>query len=1495
MLSTYEIKISFLKLLKRLPTENEINTDFSTLSELQDFLTDSQEYKLLHDIFSSDTVYDLDQNTITISNITGDYDQGIYLCNTYLTIETSTAYNKPKSSYIYDFLLTHKTVNLLDISFFDNIYNITNHTQQIDMNNCCIHDTFNVNDVGVHITKYVLQTYKTCVLQKITLTSPVDKEIAISHNLEQQDSFNTFVIDLNDVHMYFSELCTKDIITTTLYNCESTISHKGYNIVDGIVQNKFSIDLVAEETVELYVLTSCMLRKDINLVTNVKILTDTQRHSMTELIANHVSEWSKKWTTRFTIKSKQSIDTDQIDDIHKFGCVLNHALFTIYNNPMRTDQLFVLPILTMLQPELAKNVISQLHLHYQNYGRDIAEMYGKRGIFYNLLETPSLSHHNRRYLHEIALLSINTWNYFRQTKDTYWLQNIGYSILKHNAEYITSVINNNTISDVHTFDDSKKMNDNAMTNHFCNLALQYTNHALYELNYVPVQKFADTLAVNTFDQNSVVSVTDTNLHIKVEEISGVYHYVFYDSQNNALGYRFGGDSGYRLQLANDANVVINLDTSLEKFPIIFTDSNNSNVEILDGKIEILSNGLKSYQYDNNSVFAIFKENFNNNYGENAFITQSITNIIKPYQDYGFQEEIIPIIEPYIVLNNFFNNNVSLDKLKDNTTYYDKLYENNPFNALLYSGMEGNIAQLETKYERKRASANMFFNITKSINYGEPWCNNDFAVMLVFIVLTSLFKFSFQGERTPERFLSSPYGLKFDTKNVLPNVMANISINSYTINNTLYTDDPFDIILDGIQFIVSLNEIEQKVTITVDLQRIGTNVENLTILYMLQELDDLTEYTSILTHDDATSETNIFVIDYSDYVLKDTFQIDDSTKPIDPLHGRVLNVYIEHSGKNKLIRKVFDRLYDPIVETINPTVHAVIDYESPNFLVLNMHFDSQYQHSYYKFENITVDIQFDPTVIDGSGIQYTKRSDEDTIYIDLEESFCEISIITNGFISANYDIGIIKFPLLLSHNVHSNFPLSAVVSSFKVKPMYFTNRSVYPPALFEVNMPDEFAYPPTILKQFANDGLERLKYSPLTFIMSSGNNNYEQIGHDSGIYNEITLRSLQDATEINTFLSEHNKELVDIFGSSFGSIFVLRNTLPSNSILEYHCIGHNYSNMLMIDDSETLEIDDITPCNHLQNFLTEKHLLILANTRSSTLLYCDDKKVYGIGYNITYNLGNGNNQDVNVITESVEINNLINTENSTVKIMIANDKCTLIYLLNNKLYAVGSNTMFLYLCNKNTVTLSTPTELNVINDFLTFNNFIIESIEGGDVHFKFLLKNLETNTQEWWGVGRNRLNSLGVGNLIDPDFDIKHMTRLHQIEQFIHGTDYDPSYKGLSLTNPNEYLVISNDGIPSYHIAILDKITKNIYILGSVNLAEIYEEWTLWIAKEDIEHISPSYYKANNHGIFIGGNHALEIKDYYSKLQNELQYITINTEYTQAKYTIHTHTHIHIAN
>lgn len=289
-------------------------------------------------------------------------------------------------------------------------------------------------------------------------------------------------------------------------------------------------DLVAFTEYKIHILSTVMTEMDFKtpneevkrVAINVasKVTNETQ---VTLLRQKHVAAWASMWKSNITIDPKIGITPEEELEIKILKRVMRYSFYNLWSsvregiksevNPLSLsaiDQngslyydgdLWVVPLLTLLRPDIAKTMIES---RYRALDRavQLAAGYGYEGSKYpyvdptGLTETPYWDVNGPVHLFNTALVSVSVWNYFRITQDRDWLINKGFTILKNNADFFASKCEYDEsdgkyhLNGVYSYN-QKLGDDNAMTNYLVRLAFKYALEACYETNYVPREKWLE--------------------------------------------------------------------------------------------------------------------------------------------------------------------------------------------------------------------------------------------------------------------------------------------------------------------------------------------------------------------------------------------------------------------------------------------------------------------------------------------------------------------------------------------------------------------------------------------------------------------------------------------------------------------------------------------------------------------------------------------------------------------------------------------------------------------------------------------------------------------------------------------------------------------------------------------------------------------------------------------------------------------------------------------
>lgn len=1441
MLSNNDIRIVYLDFLQREPTDGELNyskLNFESELILEEFIIKTSEYKI-NFLKPSKFSFTYQNDVVSLDKVTNKLEDGKLLGNTKISFITSSKYNEFKKIYIYDNLNQQKNVtNFMNIRFNSSSSNSNmffepfNHSQKLFMNECRFQDSFQfiinpIEFINVKIDKYPLITHKSCVLQKITLNSSNNIGINLIHNLENSLYMNTGILTMKNqqsfkYYEHYSQ--SSNIRLVSLIHSENTslVNIGIFDHIDNSINNIYYVNLVSGLDTVIYILTSITQK---NSELNKHILNNATYLTFEEIIQSHIDFWINTiWNTNLIINEKLSIPLDDLNIMNELNAINKITLFNIICDPFETNidlDLIGLPILILLKPEFAKKTLHIRSSHVDFENKIIIEfnktIFNKNDINYFLIK--------------IALLSIHHWNYFRVTKDRNWLSNTGFSFMEKCSKVLLSYNYNN---------------NNTLYNYLIEQSLYFMNQAIFELDYKNELKLP-VYNLPYFDDLTNFSPSGTIIKIKLEVFNQLLTICLYNDDDTLIGYRFGGTSGYKLSLIDDTiykfkleydnikyhirliivspenglrinNIVNELDYHMKHRYDPFVDLNSSSFN----ELELNSDILIGYEFIITDLYDVFKGNINTDYGENAFLTNTITNIIKPTIDYSF--EILDRIEPYIIFNSYYNStfyrSVSkknfllykksfFDTISDNLTFFSKYKTSNDIlTGILEAGLEIMIGDLKSSYKQKYNSSKLFYNKLisnlKGNTLDKHWFEGEFSGELLFIILTNVFELYPYGEIQRDRMKTNEYQLLYLTKNILPEQWKdvsgyNIGIDNQTINinNRIFYEDPFLNYPNVSEYTLSHNELQNKIIITLDFTKsFPTSIpSNFNFYFYLQDQTDQTDYTLIENSDEllalasSTSVINQDSITIS-YIPITNIITSQSNIPITEIQNRIVHFIYDISG-NIFKRKTFNINDLSDIITINPIIHATINYEeSPFILNLDISYNSLYQFEYTTFSNISFSINYDNIYFNNisyndTSISYINSSN----YTDIDNIFTVDIETTSNIVSSLYNLGTLK--LEINENALLYNYTNDLEKILKSNNILISNKDIFPPTISKRKIPIEFIYPPDVIS-----------------------NNYSQLELDTVIYHPITnLYSYNTgllSSQVNSLLINGNT-LINVLSGLSNAIFIIKT--PTNEI-QYYGVGYNEHNMLMTNNISDY-LDTPVRCLALDNTINGSNITDVFITSKFSIIKTLSGKLYGIGNNEKYNLGDYTNINRDTLVENILLNNLLQLNGAFTNIVL-NEHCVLVQFGDKTLYIIGE---MLPLINT-----QIPLPLTNINSFLLNNGYKIIRIEAGKQHFKFLLEKEITKDLEWWGIGKNIHHNMCINKNIDDNYNILYLQRLHQIEKLIHGNEYDTEYNGYTISKTENYHFITSHGFPSMCTLIFDITTKEMYKMGTFDEINIDNDW-----------------------------------------------------------------------
>ena len=1419
MINTNDVEYVYLKLLGRLPTslEESQSIQLDSIDYLEKTIGSTEEYTNKHNIFTYDYVFE--NNVYTMRDISGDYDRGCVITNGVWKYESSASFNQCK-------YLSYNSINIPSITNIEfkliDQENTLNHTSQsLDMNKCLLKDVISNDNLEITLEKFAFQEEKELFVHQIEMKSEIDCKLLVSHVFEPPLFHNTSteVIDkITNEYRHLSIIEYKLIKLINIYSCTEEFIFQGSTLKDGKLLLNFVFSLHPKQSITFNFITSVNKTID-NVIEYLNIY-----NKENSILNRHIDFWSTYWNSNIDVVSKQNITEFDKKTIERIDFITKKALFDMYCDPYSVDLMFQLPSLIMMQPELAK--------------KSLTGYIEKLDFKYNI--------NDNIYLYDKALLSIHIWNYYRITQDKNWLQLVGFPCMKSIAEFLLKFINLRTGMLENTTGLNDVMNTNIFTKYLVSLSYKLTLQAIYDLNYYTVEKYREItnkLKVNYFEEDVITTVNTTDIRVSLGSNNGLYHFDFYDANNDYIGYQFGGTNGQRLSLLEDTTYTFSVDDSLVNHPFkletrIYNDVNYTTDTIYhtfsnvnDPPYTNDSSVFSSYSLDTDSnLFSIYREKFNHLYGQNAFTTNLTRNVIVPYNNYEINKNI-EYVEPYLLLTPYYNTlfdsnkSVLVDTINDNIKYYSKVSSKNEFNIILEAGLTALVSQYKDAYVQKRTQINQFYNkLIESLSVFDKndtsWGGNNSRFTLLYMMLTCVFELTPYGEINHNRIMSQYYELKYSNRNILPDPFKTIKLtnirslqnNEAMIINTLYIDNPIGNLIEGVSIEPILDETNMIMILNIDLSKVfPSHIPNdLMFHIVLQDDGDFTEYNIENMRQFATSFKTIEPIKIE---LSNPTGILEERYIIEELYNRRANLYMQFDDIESFTKKNIEILNDTKSSLMNPTVYCQIEYSNEQDINLSMVLNTLNNTVVDVFDEVTISIYYNTEFVDPSNILFTEPINSTYIYTienDVVKKQYKIHI-SFGKMCGGLDVSIgeIRFILCIKD-----------INMFKRLRVPFTGTVTTRKSFRDICIKNPTNFPPDIHRNVTvPKGLIPDIY---TFVPD------ENIWYPITTFNTISLNNINNlSSHTLTDIIQENNSVYDIIHHNDFSVLIQNQLILGSLQRKCFAKGTNNNNMLMMTDIQQTKYTNFTECTHLTEILDDNGL-ILRNVycgNGFTIIRSTTDVFYGIGNNESYNLGVSHNNNTDMLTECVLINNLIKSNNKLTHFCI-NDKALVLCFDNNKLYGLGFSPLFDFLIKpmnadtttQYTDTLQTPILLRRINEFIESNQYKVRDIHIGVDHYK-LRVGRDGERDQWYGIGRNAYNSMGINNKIESDILITSMKRLYYMESIL-DINYD---KGVTIGTKYKVLPVLN-GIPCTYTAVMDIDNRKIYYIGSIDGVSIELEW-----------------------------------------------------------------------
>lgn len=1438
---------------KREPSAAELahaTGSFATTAELEEYVRTSVADYVGEG--SDRTTYEYDRATdvVTARHIRPKTYEGVLMSNGFIGFVTAPAPYGSERVYVKDGEHNLECIDVTGVELRKSVSLVShplrrvNHVQQLHLAECRFSDVFALEDVEtngtiqVQIDRYPLHTVRSCLAQRIRVSADYDVFLDLVHIIRNTRTFDQFVLHLNNDTLKgdIYEATNAETAATTLTHFVTPFMHKQpKRLAHGGFEDLFEFHVTAgADPIDIYVVTS--LNKAGASATNRNIIRNLFYNSGdgANVVAAHVELWKGSfWNTTVDVVSKTAATPAEKAETALMVGGIRRAVFAMYSDistSISTDiLLFGMPVLIYLKPTVARELLEVLIERL-----DPTNMYQVMDRFSTYDYVMQNMSRDTYFIYSTAMLAVHIWNLFRVTVDRNWLINTGYPAIRRSCEFlITQRRTNNTVVD-----------------YMVSMAYRFMHQTMYELNYVQIGRYpTDAYVFATVDHAQAVTNAGTTFYVRVEreDESELWHFAFYDSEDRYLGYKFGGTSGYRLMLQADTAYTFRMMFNLSEFPILFfkpvpeefviaitTDDTFYHSTVMHhtmsaaGVLVANSSELVSFgMHTASNSYNTFRKKFDTSYGTNAFATHTLNNVLLPHT--GYAGESVEVAEPYVLLNSYYNTGFFLNKspldnahkipfvdiVRDTTTYFEQVMEDTEFNLLSQAGLENMASQYASHYTTKRAmNVRSHYHLARAtrrrlFDTGNWMYDGAISTQLLFTLLTGVLELTILGEIRKDRIMVVDYGVSAMVKHVLPEQWSSVTLTgagvankTHRVLNTLLVEPPFDRLIDGMVTTSRVALETSTVDVALDFSRVfpqessaaegGAAPDDFDYRVYLQATDDDTDYSdpehraSVLERPDLLHKPSVIQIPFTNAVPETAESAAEVA--LDPalVRKRALHLIYnvdETANSFAMTSRVID-VPDTVAPPGNGTLNIGIAYEQYGVVVLNLAFNSLVNATYLPFDALNVMLSYDPTYFDSSHISHEHDSPSTNFSLDTATSTMMIDVIADtSMVSPSFSVGALKMRLTaggmaaLSWKKISDLVNGVVMNGFDMKAIHFTNPELFPPLVATLAAVEFLASAPRVLRAlYTEDALNGMWYHVVSAM--------------SVCTGPTALASSANDNEFVTVASA-DEALVGLTGGGEHAILAYHSAATLQTT--YRSVGTNaYGQGLAAAGGSTT-----TPvlCDQFGAVVPAA----VYSTTGSTMVLSDTGKLFGVGYNESYNLGTGNNTSPTSLTECVLLNALAVSLGLAVRTVSMNDKATLVVFGERTVYAMGESAAL------GDDVRNTPTPMTELNSFLASGGYAVERIDTGLDHFKFLLKRTPASTgteeTEWWGLGRNAARSMGVDERLGSAVVVRGAPkRLHLLESFIAAHE--------------RYHLVRSNGVPSTLTVMVDRGTGRMYALGS---------------------------------------------------------------------------------
>ncbi len=399
------------------------------------------------------------------------------------------------------------------------VNNMNDWYQTLDMQQAKVITGYEIADgVTIEVTARALRQYPYMLLTQMRFSSDSDADVVVGMSPDFPDIYNDCVTDTLKLYTAGGNYQIRRDYGSYNEGKSAVVSASAVVTSDSWypIDETWNIRLSARGTAELSVITAVCCSEDFSDPYNEapREVLFALRQGDDILIADHERAWEELW------KGEVEIDGDE-----EFAKIVNSSIYNLYSSlrgdsgksiaPMglTSDKYYghifwdadtwILPVMAILNPPMAKSIVDY-RINRMGEAKRNAYARGYDGTMFpwesdvhGEESTPLFAMTGPLEHHITADVGIGAWIYYCATRDTAWLVEKGYPLIKECAEFVVSRVTTNgdgskSIKNVVGADEySIGVDDNAYTNGSAERLLRVAQAAAQIVRAVADSTWAD--------------------------------------------------------------------------------------------------------------------------------------------------------------------------------------------------------------------------------------------------------------------------------------------------------------------------------------------------------------------------------------------------------------------------------------------------------------------------------------------------------------------------------------------------------------------------------------------------------------------------------------------------------------------------------------------------------------------------------------------------------------------------------------------------------------------------------------------------------------------------------------------------------------------------------------------------------------------------------------------------------------------------------------------